>query len=164
MKLKDIKETASNAVDIIAEFGTPQTIESLDKIKETAKTAQHIMEIFKDPEMVKSIENIRLTSEAINSAGDKVKKVASELNATGIIDETKETAKSIKNKLDYFGGNSNNNQNLHELATALKDTVQSLRHLADELKATVRSSSSTSNQTNSLHTHNIKEKGALNEL
>jgi hypothetical protein len=155
MKFKDIKETASNAVEIIVEFGTPQTIESLDKIKETAKTAQHIMDIFKDPEMVKSIENIRLTSEAINNAGDKMKKVASELNATGIVDETKETAKSIKNKLDYFGGNSNNNQNLQELATALKDTVQSLRDLADELKVTVRSSSS--NQTNSIHTHN-KEK------
>lgn len=39
-KLKDIKETASDAVEIIRELGSPDVQESLEKIREVAKTGR----------------------------------------------------------------------------------------------------------------------------
>jgi hypothetical protein len=141
MKLKDIKETSSDGVKIITELGSPQTAQTFDKIKETAKTVQGIMESFKDPGMVRNIENIRIMSETMENLSERMKNAVSEFKTTGIIDETKETTRVIKKKMDSIS-NSNNSQNLKELTLAFKDMVQSIKDLADELKLTAVSASS----------------------
>jgi hypothetical protein len=46
-KLKDIRDTASDAVEILRELGTPGVQESLDKAKEMAIIAKEIMETMK---------------------------------------------------------------------------------------------------------------------
>jgi hypothetical protein len=141
LKLKDIKETSSDGVKIITELGSPQTAQTFDKIKETAKTVQGIMESFKDPGMVRNIENIRIMSENMENLSERMKNAVSEFKTTGIIDETKETTRVIKKKMDSIS-NSNNSQNLKELTLAFKDVVQSIKDLADEMKLTAVSASS----------------------
>ena len=53
-KQHDIKETASDAVEIMRQIGTPEVQESFDKIRETATIAKEIMEALKTPEIVKN--------------------------------------------------------------------------------------------------------------
>ena len=111
--------------------------------KETAKTVQGIMESFKDPGMVRNIENIRIMSETMENLSERMKNAVSEFKTTGIIDETKETTRIIKKKMDSISNSdSNNSQNLKELTLAFKDMVQSIKDLADELKLTAVSASS----------------------
>jgi hypothetical protein len=138
-KLRDIKETTSNAAEIIRQFGTPEMQTSLDKIKETARTAQSIIESLKDPEMVKNIENLRLTAETMQNMSMKAENMVKEIKQTGVIDEASATIKSVRNTMDSVDGN----QNFAEIISAIREMLQSLRSLIDELKITVASSKKT---------------------
>jgi hypothetical protein len=132
-KLKDIKETASDAVEIIRELGSPEVQESLEKIKETAKTAREVIESFKDPAMVTNIENIRKMTESIDSTSTRMEKVVIELKSSGILDETRETIKSAKTTMSSIG----DGKNMGEMVDAIKEMVRSISGLMEELKITV---------------------------
>ena len=54
-KLRDIKETASDAVKIIRQIGTPGVFQSFSKIKETATIANEMMQVLKSPEVVRTL-------------------------------------------------------------------------------------------------------------
>ena len=101
-KLHGIKETASDAVEIMRQIGTPGVQESMDKVRETATIAKEIMEALKTPEIVKNIENIRLISENMNEASTKMQNTMNQLKETGVIDEAKELIKSTKSKINSF--------------------------------------------------------------
>lgn len=146
-KLKDIKETTSDAVEIIRELGTPQVQQSLDKIRETAKIAQGIIESIKDPQIIKNIENIRLTAEAMDDASMKMENMVLEIKQSGIIDETKEAIKSVRNTVNSV----DNNQNLLEMITDIREMLKSISGLLDELKITVAYSKKSGT------IHNVKE-------
>jgi hypothetical protein len=147
-KLGDIKDTTSNIVSIITELGSPDTIQSLDRIKETAKTVEGIMESLKDPGMVKNIENMRLASESMQNAAAKMNEAVSQLKESGIIEEAKETTKSVRSKLNSFGDGDNSSQNLKDMVIAFKEMIQSVKALVDEIKIAVPSFSFTSQSTN----------------
>jgi hypothetical protein len=115
-KIRDIKETTSNAAEIIRQFGTPEMQMSLDKIKETARTAQSIIESLKDPEMVKNIENLRLTTEEVSA-----------------------TIKSLRITMDSV----ESNQNFAGVISAIKEMLESIAGLVEELKITIASSKKT---------------------
>jgi hypothetical protein len=132
-KLKDIKETASDAVEIIRELGSPEVQESLVKIKETAKTAREVIESFKDPAMVTNIENIRKMTESIDSTSTRMEKVVIELKSSGILDETRETIKSAKTTMSSIG----DDKNIGEMVDAIKEMLRSISGLMEELKITV---------------------------
>jgi hypothetical protein len=132
-KLKDIKETASDAVEIIRELGSPEVQESLEKIKETAKTAREVIESFKDPTMVTNIENIRKMTESIDSTSTRMEKVVIELKSSGILDETRETIKSAKTTMSSIG----DDKNIGEMVDAIKEMLRSISGLMEELKITV---------------------------
>jgi hypothetical protein len=132
-KLKDIKETASDAVEIIRELGSPEVQESLEKIKETAKTAREVIESFKDPAMVTNIENIRKMTESIDSTSTRMEKVVIELKSSGILDETRETIKSAKTTMSSIG----DGKNMGEMVDAIKEMLRSISGLMEELKITV---------------------------
>jgi hypothetical protein len=132
-KLKDIKETASDAVEIIRELGSPEVQESLEKIKETAKTAREVIESFKDPAMVTNIENIRKMTESIDSTSTRMEKVVIELKSSGILDETRETIKSAKTTMSSMG----DSKNMGEMVDAIKEMLRSISGLMEELKITV---------------------------
>jgi rubrerythrin len=129
MKLKDIKEISSDSVRIITEFGSPGMAESLNTMKQIASVIQETTKSFEDPQMVENIENMRKTFEGMKDAGDRMKNVFAEVKETGIMDEAKDMADSVKNMTGY------NNQNLKELINTFKDTMRSVKSLANELKA-----------------------------
>ena len=151
-KLHEIKETASDAVEIIRQIGTPGVQESLNKVKETATSVNDIIQSLKTPEMVKNIENFRLISENMNEASTKMQNTMQQLHETGVIDESADLIKSAKGKINSFGeGESINGQDLREVSIATKEMFVSLKDLMMELKVTVASS------TNSGTIRNVKE-------
>jgi hypothetical protein len=135
-KLKDIKETASDAVEIIKELGSPEVQESLEKIRETAKTAREIMESLKDPAMVTNIENMRKMAESFENTGQRMENTVKELKNSGVLDETREAIRSAKNTIGSVG----DSKNIGETMDAIKEMLRSISGLMEELKLTVAES------------------------
>ncbi|HEY1249483.1 MAG TPA: phage tail tape measure protein [Nitrososphaera sp.] len=173
-KLHDIKETASDAVEIMRELGTPGVRESFDIIKEVAVIAKEMMETMKTPEWQRNMENIRVISENMNNSSIRVDRVSKELKETGFIDDGKGLIKAIKDKIGPVadskgqqagettmttttttttsgGGGSISGQDLKELSTAIKEMLDAVKKLAEELRVTVEDSKSSGTM------HNIKE-------
>ena len=130
MKLKDIGRISSDSIKLLTEFGSPGMTESLERIKEIASTVQEITAALEDPEMFKNIENVRSASKAIQDTGDRTKGILTQLNESGIIDETKKMASSLKSKRDSI----QSNQDLKEMISSLRDTFRSVRSLVAELR------------------------------
>lgn len=136
-KLKDIKETASDAVEIIRELGSPDVQESLEKIREVAKTGREIIESLKDPAMVTNIENMRRMVESVDSTSARLERITMEMKNSGVLDEARETIKSAKTTISSFGSGGGN---VGETMDAIKEMLRSISGLVDELKLTVASS------------------------
>ena len=141
-KLQGIKETASDAVQIMRQIGTSEVRESLSKVQETATIVTGIMQEMKSPEMVKNIENFRLISENMNEASTKMQNTMEQLRETGVIDQGAELIKTAKGKINSFGDGeeSINGQDLHDMSAATKEMLVSIKYLMVELKETVASS------------------------
>ena len=135
-KLKDIKNTASDAVEIIRELGTPEVQESLDKIRETAGMAKEVMDSLKDPAMVTNLENVRKTAESFERSTGRMESAIKEMKDSGIIEEVKGTIGSAKSAIDSFGGG----KGMSETTDALREMLNSLSELIEELKLTAASS------------------------
>lgn len=169
-KWHDIKETASDAVEIMRELGTPGVRESFDVIKEVAVIAKEIMETMKTPEWQQNMENIRLISENMNNASARMDRATKEIKETGVIDDGKVLIKAIKDKVGSIadskgqqtgatatttttsgGGSGISGQDLKDLSTAIKEMLESIKTLVEELKVTVTESKSSGTM------HNIKE-------
>lgn len=130
MRLKDITKAPAKAIKRLTELGSPGMMESLEKIKEIATTIQEIEDSLKAPPMLKNIENMNLTSEAMQNVAENIRNIRSELDATGIIEEARNTSTIV-------GMNSTFNkkiQNLKDLATSCKDIARSVKELTNELK------------------------------
>ncbi|MCY1155002.1 MAG: hypothetical protein MOP49_313 [Nitrososphaera sp.] len=132
-KLKDMKKTTSDAVEIIRELGSPDVQKSLEKIRDTAKVGSEIIKSLKEPTMVTNIENIRKTTESIEKSSARIERVTMELKNSGVLDETRETIKSAKYTISSVG----DSKNLGETMDALKEMLRSISALVDELKLTV---------------------------
>jgi hypothetical protein len=135
-RLKDIKETTSDAVEIIRELGSPEIQASLEKIRDTAKVASDIINSLKDPAMVTNIENIRKMAESFENSSVRIERVTMELKNSGILDETRETIKSAKNTISSVG----DSKNMGETMDAIKEMLRSISALVDELKLIVMES------------------------
>ncbi len=168
-KLHDIKETASDAVAIMRELGTPGVQESFEVIREVAKIAKEITETMKTPEWQQNIENIRLISENMNTVSARMDKTAAGLKETGIIDDAKGLINTVKSKMDSFGASTDgeqqsaavaaatggrggiSGQDLKELSTSFKEMMEAIKALASELRLTVVDSKKSGT------VHNIEE-------
>ena len=157
-KLHNIKETASDAVAIMRELGTPGVQESFEVIREIAVIAKEIMETMKTPEWQQNMENIRLISQNINSVSATMDKTTSGLKETGLIDDGKDLIKAVRSKTDSFGGASISQQSaggeggggearagisgqdLKDLGSSFKEMLEAVKALAWELRVTVADS------------------------
>jgi hypothetical protein len=151
-KLHNIKETASDAVAIMRELGTPGVQESFQVIREITVIAKEIMETMKTPEWQQNMENIRLISENFNSVSARMDRMNAGLKETGIIDDAKGLIKTVRSKMDSFGGDGGegqqsaaagggiSGQDLKELSTSFKEMLEAIKALASELKLTVTES------------------------
>jgi hypothetical protein len=146
-KLKDIKKTTSDAVEIIRELGSPDVQNSLEKIRDAAKVGNEIIKSLKDPAMVTNIENIRKTTESFERTSARLEKVTLELKNSGVLDETRETIRSTRNTISSVG----DSKNIGETMDAIKEMLRSISALVDELKLTVAGSK----QSGTIH--NIEE-------
>ena len=135
-RIKNIKETASDAVEIIRELGTPEVQDSLEKIRETAKMAQGIIESLKDPAMVANFENIRKTAESFENTSARIEAVTEELKKSGVMDEAREVMKAAKGTM----GAVSDSKNMGETMDAIKEMLRSISGLVEEIKLTVQSS------------------------
>lgn len=129
-KVKEVKETIFGAVEIMRQMKTPGMIESFGKIMDTGIIAKEIIEALKTPEMIRNIENFRVISQNINEASTKMQNTLKQIEATGIIGETKELVHSAKNTVDSFSSS----QDLHEMGVTVKDLFKSVKALVDGLK------------------------------
>ena len=156
-KLHNIKETASDAVAIMRELGTPGVQESFEVIREIAVIAKEIMETMKTPEWQQNMENIRVISQNINSVSATMDKTTSGLKETGVIDDAKDLINAVRSKMDSFGGGSDSQQSaggeggggprpgisgqdLKDLGTSFKEMLEAVKALAWELRVTVADS------------------------
>ncbi len=139
-KLHDIKETTSNAVEIIRQIGSPEIQGTLNKVKDTVTIVNEMMQSLKTPEMLQNIENFRLISENMNEASTKIQNTMQQLKDTGVVEESTDLIKFAKGKINSFGGGISGGQNLHDVSTATKDMLVSINYLVNELKVTIASS------------------------
>ncbi len=154
-KLHDIKETASDAVAIMRELGTPGVQESFEVIREIAKIAKEITETMQTPEWQQNIENFRLISENMNSVSARVDRTAAGFKETGIIDDAKGLISTVRTKMGSFGvgtgageqqqsgaaaGGGISGQDLKDLSTSFKEMLEAIKALAWELRLTVAES------------------------
>jgi len=129
MRLKDIMKAPAKTINRLTELGSQGMKGSLEKIKEIATTIQEIEDSLKAPPMLKNIENMTLTSEAMQNVAENIRNIRSELDATGIIEEARNTSTIV-------GMNSTFNkkiQNLKDLAADCKDIARSVKELTNEL-------------------------------
>jgi methyl-accepting chemotaxis protein len=137
-KLHDIKETASDAVEIIRELGTPGVQETFTKIREISITAREIMETMKTPEWQQNLENFRLISDNFNQASGRLDKVVAEIRETGVLDETKQLISTARDKIDSFGGSGGDggvtSSDLKEVVSSIREMMKSVSNLVDELR------------------------------
>jgi hypothetical protein len=165
-KLHNIKETASDAVAIMRELGTPGVQESFEVIREIAVIAKEIMETMKTPEWQQNMENIRVISENINSVSATMDKTTTGLKETGVIDDAKELINTVRSKMDSFGGGTDSQQSaeggggaragisgqdLKDLGASFKEMLEAVKALALELRVTVADSKKSGTL------HNIEE-------
>jgi hypothetical protein len=167
-KLHNIKETASDAVAIMRELGTPGVQESFEVIREIAVIAKEIMETMKTPEWQQNMENIRVISQNINSVSATMDKTTSGLKETGVIDDAKDLINAVRSKMDSFGGGGDSQQSaggeggggpragisgqdLKDLGTSFKEMLEAVKALAWELRVTVADSKKSGTM------HNIEE-------
>src|SRR5215211_7747175 len=164
-KLHNIKETASDAVAIMRELGTPGVQESFEVIREIAVIAKEIMETMKTPEWQQNMENIRVISENINSVSATMDKTTTGLKETGVIDDAKDLINTVRSKMDSFGGGTDSQQSaegggaragisgqdLKDLGASFKEMLEAVKALALELRVTVADSKKSGTL------HNIEE-------
>lgn len=153
-KLREIKETASDAAEIMRQIGNPGVLESLNKVKDTAKVVKEIIQDLNTPEMVKNIENFRKISENMNQASSKMENTMNKLKETGVIYETSELIKSAKGTISSFSDgemDSISGQDLREVTTASKEMLFSIKDLMNEITMTIASSK------NSVTIHNVRD-------
>ncbi len=134
-KLKDIKETASDTVEILRQLGTPGVQETLDKAKSIAVTVKDVMEIMKSPEWVQNIDNIRRIMDTMNESSIRMDNTFKQLKESGMIDEAKQLIKSARSATDSFGRQEGGikSQDLRDMSISLKEMLQSIKSLVDEL-------------------------------
>ena len=142
-KIREIKETASDAAEIIRQIGNPGVLESLNKVKDTAKIVNEIIQGLNTPEMVKNIENFRSISENMHEVSTKIENTTNQLKETGVIFEASELIKSAKGTINSFSDGEMNNingQDLRDVSVASKEMLLSIKDLMDEITVTFASS------------------------
>jgi uncharacterized membrane protein YdfJ with MMPL/SSD domain len=135
-KLREIKETASDAVEVVKEMGTPEFRDSLDKVRETTAQAKEIITMIQTPEMQQNIENIRSTAEAFQSAAASLENVVKQFKGSGLGENFKHTSDLVKDAIDTVKMLQSNKESMAEFSA----TIRSLRELFDEIKTSISDS------------------------
>jgi len=135
-KLREIKETASDAVEVVKEIGTPEFRDSLDKVRETTAEAKEIITLLQTPEMQQNIGNMRSTAEAFQSAASSMESVVKQFKGSGLGENFKHTSDMVKDAIDTVKMLQSNKESMAEF----NETIRSLRELFDEIRTAISDS------------------------
>lgn len=144
-KLSDIRDTASDTVEILRQLGTPGVQETLDKAQSMTVTVKEIMETMKSPEWVQNMDNMRRIVEDMSRSSQAIHDTVREMKDTGVFEDLKGLMQSARRTMDSFssqeeGGGGGQGagivrQDLHGMLVALREMLDSIRSLTEELKA-----------------------------
>jgi uncharacterized protein YjgD (DUF1641 family) len=101
-KLHELKETTTDAINIVKELRDPEVQKSLENIKAISNTVNDIVAVFKDPQFAKNVENINLAANYLRESMVAMQNTAAELNNAGTLDEVNKTIKSVRIIIDSF--------------------------------------------------------------
>lgn len=135
-KLDDIRETSSNAIQIIRDLKNPETQKSLDGIKEITATVKGIIESFKEPSMVKNIENFRMTVESAERISSKFDSLRSDAGNSGVMEELSSAIKACRfaaETISKEGGAKDLIAALKELISEISSTVAETKKILDSM-------------------------------
>jgi hypothetical protein len=135
-KLREIKETASDAVEVVKEIGTPEFRDSLDKVRQTTAEAKEIITLLQTPEMQQNIGNICSTAEAFQSAASSMERIVEQFKGSGLGENFKHTSDMMKDVIDTIRMLQSNKESMAEL----NETIRSLRELFDEIRTAISDS------------------------
>lgn len=135
-KLGDIKETASDTVEILRQLGTPGVQETLDKVKSMTVTVKEIMETMKSPEWVQNMENIRKIVDDVDRSSERMENTVRQMKETGVFDEARTFMQSARKTMDAFGSadGAMKGQEMRDVLVSVREMIQSVKSLTDELK------------------------------
>jgi hypothetical protein len=135
-KLGDIKETATDTVEILRQLGTPGVQETLDKVKSMTVTVKEIMETMKSPEWVQNMENIRKIVDDVDRSSEWMENTVRQLKETGVFDEAKTLMQSARKTMNAFGSadGAMKGQEMRDVLVSVREMIQSVKLLTDELK------------------------------
>ena len=135
-KLGDIKETASDTVEILRQLGTPGVQETLDKVKSMTVTVKEIMETMKSPEWVQNMENIRKIVDDVDRSSERMENTVRQMKETGVFDEARTFMQSARKTMDAFGSadGAMKGQEMRDVLISVREMIQSVKLLTDELK------------------------------
>ncbi|HZD33595.1 MAG TPA: hypothetical protein VE130_00190 [Nitrososphaeraceae archaeon] len=142
-KLNDIRETSSNAIQLIRDLKSPEVHESLNRAKDISATAREIVESFKDPSMVKNIENIRLTVESIDRISSRIDNLRGGAQNSDLMDEISRTIRACRTALD----NLNNEGGTKELVNASRNLISEISSMVLEIRQLLHTIGSTEGST-----------------
>lgn len=134
-KLGNIKDAASDTVEILRQLGTPEVQETLEKARSLTLTVKEIMDTMKSTEWVQSMDNIRRIVEEANSSSEKMQSTVREMKETGVFDEARSLMQSARKTMDMFGNDGGAGQDIHGVLVEVREMIASIRMLTDELKA-----------------------------
>jgi hypothetical protein len=129
-KLNDIRETSSNAIQIIRDLKNPEVHESLNRVKDITATVREIVETFKDPSMVKNIENFRMTLESIERISSKIDSLRSDSQNSRLMDEISSTIRGCRLALDTI----NSEGGTKELVSASRNLISEISSMVLEIQ------------------------------
>jgi hypothetical protein len=135
-RLKDLRQSTSDALEVIRKLGSPEVHLSLEKIHQTTMGAKEIMESLRGPEMVKNIDNIRLTAESIESTSKRLEDMVLEVRKTQVLEKAYETLGTVREAV----ASPEARNNLSEVTATIRDAILSLTGLIDELRLTLNES------------------------
>jgi hypothetical protein len=141
-KLHELKETTTDAINIIRELRHPEVQKSLENIKAISSNVNDIVAIFKDPQFVKNIENINNAANFLRESTVAMQNTAAELNKAGTLQEINETIKSVRTVIDSLsevqtkGGMIVSITNLLVSVRQLVEETQKLRTAAPKILTT----------------------------
>jgi predicted transcriptional regulator len=135
-KLKDIRETASDAAEIVRALGNPEVRRSLEEVREITNSIQTIINSLSQPSMVKNIENIRMAAETLEATASKAENTVQKLKEAGILEEAQQTLRQTKDTLSLLGKSPQST----EMVSEVKEMITSIKDLVNELKLVVSQS------------------------
>jgi uncharacterized coiled-coil DUF342 family protein len=129
-KLDDIRETSSNAIQLIRDLKSPEVHESLNRVKDISAAAKEIVETFKDPSMVKNIENFRLTIESIERISSRIDSLRGDAQNSDLKDEVSRTIRACRIAIDSL----NSEGGTKELVNESRNLIAEISSMVFEIK------------------------------